>query len=125
MIDLREFSENVDLDEDDILMMRHYDIKYELSKSGTSMFIGDVRGKRPLKGPIIGATVILKSHDNGKLFQTKTDERGWFRFENIPYGSYTLIVEKEGCSTFKQDVEVQEMDNDGISGLSCIQLYKK
>ena len=59
--------------------------------------------------PAVGAAVILvKEGDSSRLAVGTTDNHGYFRFESIPAGTYTVGVVKEGASVvLKTGIEVK------------------
>ena len=44
--------------------------------------------------PVIGASVLAKLQDGGRAFLTVTDEKGDFRFENMPEGTYRVELRR-------------------------------
>lgn len=52
-----------------------------------------------------GYTVFLKEKEGGIVAQTTTDAAGNYRFENVPYGTYQVLVNIDGC-TQEQPAEV-------------------
>jgi hypothetical protein len=54
--------------------------------------------------PLINATVTLT--DGVETYTTTTDEKGKYAFFNIPYGDYTLTIEKDDFQTITRDVTV-------------------
>lgn len=61
------------------------------------------------QAPVVGASVVgTHEGDSGRLLLGVTDMRGYFRFESIPAGTWTLDVAREGAvSVTKKGVQVQ------------------
>jgi hypothetical protein len=53
--------------------------------------------------PVVGATVTVKSNDQGFTRTAKTDSDGSFRVPSLPQGGYTFTVTAEGFDTFSDD----------------------
>src|ERR1044072_999519 len=49
---------------------------------------------------IIGATATATNLDRNKLWTTKSDESGHFRFSLLPVGPYQIKIEHEGFTTY-------------------------
>ena len=65
-------------------------------------------------GWIIGAIISLQSTDGENIFHTITDQNGEFSLEGVPFGTYTLHVEKgsfEATETIIIDQAHQSLDN--------------
>src|SRR5262249_54307092 len=50
----------------------------------------------PAEAAVVGANVSLQTREGTVLVAVKTDVTGTFRFDAIPAGSYTLLVEQKG-----------------------------
>ncbi len=61
--------------------------------------------------PVTGALVVLRADSTGPAarprFETLTDNQGQYAFRNIPVGSYTVEIRKEGFSSTGNKAEVQ------------------
>jgi hypothetical protein len=59
--------------------------------------------------PVVGATVLVHRQDRpDELFLTSTDDRGIFRIDGLPDGSYRVRVEREGLGAqVKDDVTLK------------------
>jgi len=57
-------------------------------------------------------TVVYLMKDSEVAYMTEADAQGYYKFTNIPYGSYSVKVEKEGYENYSKDVEVNQADND-------------
>jgi len=63
--------------------------------------------------PIAGARVYLfDSPDTGTIpvAETATSQSGKYVFENLPFGDYIMVVEKEGYTPAREEVTVEEPD---------------
>lgn len=67
------------------------------AQTGTASLIGEVTDQQ--KQVIPGATVTLTSAQTGASQTTVTDERGTYRFVNLPPGRYEVKVELSGFKT--------------------------
>jgi len=53
-----------------------------------------------------GAQVVAKNKGNDTTRTTTTNETGYYRFELLPVGVYTVTVTKTGFATFAQTIEI-------------------
>src|SRR3990172_2407085 len=60
--------------------------------------------------PLKGVTVTITGTDTGTEFSdsTETDEDGFYRFENLTAGDYTLTYEKDGYQSQTQEISLEE-----------------
>ncbi|MBB3696016.1 TonB-dependent receptor [Flammeovirga yaeyamensis] len=56
--------------------------------------------------PVGYATVSLNNKDNISIGGGLTDDAGQFRIKNVPYGTYTLIVQFVGYNTLQKELKV-------------------
>jgi hypothetical protein len=70
---------------------------------------GSIEGvvKDPSGSSIAGATVAISYSVSGFHRETTTGTDGSFRFTNIPFNPYHMVVTATGFSSFTQDVEVR------------------
>jgi len=70
---------------------------------------GTVRGsvQDPSAAVIAGATVEIQNRVSRYSQSTKSDSRGNFQFENIPYNNYHLTISAPGFQAASQDVDVR------------------
>jgi protocatechuate 3,4-dioxygenase beta subunit len=67
--------------------------------------------------PIEDATVELRDDNGDPVGETTTDANGNFRFDDLPLGTYTVIIKASGYDTLTEDgVVVDEADNDNNLG---------
>lgn len=59
--------------------------------------------KDPSGAVVTGAQVVVKADVLVGEKQTKTDSAGYYRFANLPPGTYTITVKAQGFSTYKQE----------------------
>lgn len=64
------------------------------------VFVADDDGDNTNNAVIAGADVKLKKNDTGKIWTTTTDNNGFYTFNSIPDGPYTLTVSKDGYDTY-------------------------
>ncbi len=77
-----------------------------LAQTGTATLVGEVADQQ--KQVIPGATLTLTNPRTGVARATVSDDRGTFRFVNMPPGRYDLKVELTGFKTFlTEDVLLQ------------------
>ncbi len=84
--------------------------------SGTGTITGIVRDKDG--NPIEGATVYIEGNPQ---IENITDSLGRFTLENVPVGTQTIIVEKEGYKWTSKEVNVEQ---DQITSAGNIELAK-
>ena len=60
--------------------------------------------------PLTGVTVTITGTDTGTEFSasTATDEEGFYLFENLAPGDYTLTYEKDGYQTQEEEISLEE-----------------
>src|SRR5262245_47115392 len=70
---------------------------------------GSIEGlvKDPSGSSVAGATVEITYSVSGFHRETTTGTAGAFRFTNIPFNPYHMVVTATGFSSFTQDVEVR------------------
>ncbi|HZS45455.1 MAG TPA: TonB-dependent receptor [Blastocatellia bacterium] len=61
----------------------------------------------PNKAVVVNATVILQNVRTGYKNTTHTDEKGAFRFNDVPPNPYSLVVMAQGFGSVKQDLDVR------------------
>ena len=61
----------------------------------------------PSQSTVPGASVRLFSPLSGFDLKTATDDRGRFRFSNVPFQTYVLEVAREGFKPCSRDIEVR------------------
>jgi len=54
------------------------------------------RNRRPRGASVPQARVAILNDDTGFTRQVDSDENGYYVFPNLPLGSYTVTIEKEG-----------------------------
>lgn len=60
----------------------------------------------PSRAVIVGAAVSLTPTGSGERLETTTDPNGVFRIQNVPEGSYVLLVFRDGFAPLTRDVIV-------------------
>ncbi len=70
---------------------------------------GSIEGivKDPSGGVVAGATVEISNPVSGLHRETTTGSDGDFRFANVPFNPYHLVVTAPGFASYAQDVEVR------------------
>ena len=70
---------------------------------------GSIEGvvKDPSGGVVGGATVEISYAVSGYSRTVTTGSDGTFRFTNVPFNTYHLVVTKDGFASFTQDVDVR------------------
>ena len=70
--------------------------------------MGSVAGiiSDPVGGPVVGATVTLRSSVLGVMQKTDTDSAGRYSFHNLSNGSYSVQADARDFQSASQDVEV-------------------
>jgi hypothetical protein len=70
---------------------------------------GSIEGvvKDPSGGVIAGATVEMSNPVSGFKRETATGNDGSFRFTNVPFNPYHVVVTAEGFASYTQDVDVR------------------
>ncbi|MGH9929322.1 MAG: TonB-dependent receptor domain-containing protein, partial [Pyrinomonadaceae bacterium] len=61
-----------------------------------------------------GATVTLTSKETGRTQQVQTSDAGFYRFSNLPPGSYTLSAENPGFKKSLQEITVKAEEVQGF-----------
>ncbi|MCL2291290.1 MAG: carboxypeptidase regulatory-like domain-containing protein [Bacteroidetes bacterium] len=61
--------------------------------------------------------VSISIQKSNKTFETITDRGGYYKFDNVPVGTWTLTVEMEGCET--------QTETFSVSGWSSENIYQK
>ncbi|MCI0380120.1 MAG: carboxypeptidase-like regulatory domain-containing protein [Gemmataceae bacterium] len=78
------------------------------AQSGRGWMDGFIRHETAIK-PAAGATVELTAVEprsgSGKLV-AKADERGEYKFKDIPYGDYMLRVSSDGYKTYEIEIYI-------------------
>jgi hypothetical protein len=77
---------------------------------------GSIEGvvKDPSGGVVAGATVEISYAVSGYQRQTATGSDGAFRFTNVPFNTYHLVVTTAGFAPFTQDVDVRSTVPTGV-----------
>ena len=77
---------------------------------------GSIEGvvKDPSGSSVAGATVEITYSVSGFHRETTTGTDGNFRFTNIPFNPYHMVVRATGFSSFTQDVEVRSTVPTGV-----------
>ncbi|MBO0721026.1 MAG: carboxypeptidase regulatory-like domain-containing protein, partial [Blastocatellia bacterium] len=65
---------------------------------------------------VIGATVTLTNKETGKTLQTKSGDNGFYRFDNLAPGRYSVSTEMDGFK--KKVLEQVEVKAEDIQGLN-------
>jgi hypothetical protein len=70
---------------------------------------GSIEGvvKDPSGGVVVGATVEMSNPVSGFSRQSTTGTDGSFRFTNVPFNPYHLVVTAAGFASYTQDVDVR------------------
>jgi len=69
-------------------------------------------------GVVVNATVSLKNEASGDLRATTSNGEGYFTFAAVPPGTYSVIVEKDGFSTWEaKSVVLNSDDKRSVSGI--------
>ncbi len=76
---------------------------------------GSIEGivKDPSGGVVAGATVEISNPVSGLHRETTTGSDGDFRFANVPFNPYHLVVTAPGFASYAQDVEVRSAGRGG------------
>jgi hypothetical protein len=77
---------------------------------------GSIEGvvKDPSGGVVAGATVEISYAVSGLHRETTTGSDGAFRFTNVPFNTYHLVVTTAGFAPFTQDVDVRSTVPTGV-----------
>ena len=72
---------------------------------------GSIEGvvKDPAGGVLTNATVEISNPVSGLHRETTTGSNGDFRFTNVPFNPYHLVVNAKGFSTYAQDVDLRSL----------------
>ncbi len=74
---------------------------------------GDITGKIKMYNedgyPLTLSGTPIKIETDSLNFQTETDETGWYTFENIPIGNYSVKIEKSGYVNSEKESEIQHV----------------
>src|SRR5260370_9671646 len=69
-------------------------------------------------GGVVNAAVSLKNEASGDLRATTSNGEGYFTFAAVPPGTYSVIVEKDGFSTWEaKSVVLNSDDKRSVSGI--------
>src|SRR5271156_6173684 len=77
--------------------------------NGQSGNSGSIEGtvKDPSGAVIAGATVEIRNPVSGYTRTAQTGTDGTFRFSNVPFNPYHLVVTETGFTSYTQDVDVR------------------
>ena len=70
-------------------------------RAGVQGSVTDAQG-----GAVVGATVTLTSKETNKTQQATTSNEGFYRFSELPPGSYTLVFWHEKYGSQEQNITV-------------------
>lgn len=75
-----------------------------LSQHARATVFGQVEGivHDPQHRPISGAKVVLQSSNSAYSLSGDTNSDGFFRFQAVPFGDYTITVSESGFASFSQ-----------------------
>lgn len=80
-------------------------------RAGVQGVVTDAQG-----GAVVGATIQLTSKETNKTQKTKSGEEGFYRFEQLAPGGYTITVEMAGFKKMVlESVQVQAEDVQGVN----------
>ncbi|MBQ7571732.1 MAG: hypothetical protein IJT19_05765 [Bacteroidaceae bacterium] len=65
-----------------------------------------------------GYSVYLRVKDGDIVAQTSTDESGKYRFENVPFGTYEVLVNIDGCILEQPALVTLSAANPSVSGVN-------
>jgi carboxypeptidase family protein len=84
-------------------------IMFFCALSGRAQSSGNIQGvvKDPSGGILVGATVEITNPATAYHRETVTGAAGDFRFTNIPFNPYHLVVSAKGFANYTQDVDVR------------------
>jgi hypothetical protein len=68
-------------------------------------FVVHESATKPAAGASVELTAVAPRSDSGKLV-AKVDERGEYKFKEIPYGDYVLRVSSEGYKTYQIEIYI-------------------
>ncbi|MFN7119925.1 MAG: carboxypeptidase-like regulatory domain-containing protein, partial [Saprospiraceae bacterium] len=77
---------------------------------------GSIRGSvqdATTKNPLSGAHVILENTNK----QTYTDELGFYQFNNLEAGNYTVIISYLGYEMFRETVDVRDSETSTVRSM--------
>lgn len=80
-------------------------------KKNSSVYLFQLQQKGAIFGRIVNEQGIPLANANVQLAgagKTSTDKEGYFKFENINYGKYNLVISSEGFENIIYEVEVTE-----------------
>ena len=95
-------------------------ISFELSKTHLGTVFGYVYDED--ENPLKSVTVTIAG--NGYSDSVNTDEDGYYEFDDVSAGDYTVTYTKTGYETQTQDVTIEEGEDVHLSRLPCRQFRR-
>jgi hypothetical protein len=80
-------------------------------RAGVQGSVTDAQG-----GAVVGATITLTSKETNKTQQAITSDEGFYRFQGLPPGSYTITVEQTGFN--KKTLESVVVNAESVEGVN-------
>jgi len=98
-----------------ILLILIFSVLLSASVYSQGKISGTVRDKKDLSAVKDAAVLLFRDADTVKFGGTGTDEKGYFIFENIPFGKYRLEINYVGFAIFKIKNAVISQGNTSLS----------